>query len=61
MWAPLDVQYADFAMWQRSVLGDESDPSSVAAQQLEFWKSTLADLPELLPLPLDHPRPARQS
>nr|WP_232433680.1 non-ribosomal peptide synthetase [Rhodococcus sp. AW25M09] len=61
MWAPLDVQYADFAVWQRAVLGDESDPSSLAAQQLNFWKTALADLPEVLPLPLDHPRPARQS
>ncbi|WP_080737257.1 non-ribosomal peptide synthetase [Rhodococcus fascians] len=61
MWVPLEVQYADFAIWQRDVLGDESDPSSLAAQQLDFWKTALADLPEVLPLPLDHPRPARQS
>ncbi len=45
MWTPLDVQYADFAIWQRTVLGDESDPASLAAQQLDFWKTTLADLP----------------
>ncbi|MGB6274148.1 MAG: amino acid adenylation domain-containing protein, partial [Rhodococcus sp. (in: high G+C Gram-positive bacteria)] len=61
MWTPLDVQYADFAIWQRTVLGDESDPASLAAQQLDFWKTTLADLPDVLPLPLDHPRPTRQS
>ncbi|WP_449619236.1 amino acid adenylation domain-containing protein, partial [Rhodococcus cercidiphylli] len=61
MWTPLDVQYADFALWQRTVLGDESDPASLAAQQLDFWKTALADLPDVLPLPLDHPRPARQS
>ncbi|MFY2787139.1 amino acid adenylation domain-containing protein, partial [Rhodococcus sp. MALMAid1271] len=61
VWSPLEIQYADFAVWQRQVLGDESDPASLAAQQLNFWKTTLADLPEVLPLPLDHARPARQS
>ncbi|MFI7362316.1 amino acid adenylation domain-containing protein, partial [Streptomyces sp. NPDC050149] len=56
-WAPLPVQYADFTLWQRDILGSETDPTSPIAQQLAHWQNTLADLPAELELPTDRPRP----
>ncbi|HVR95359.1 MAG TPA: condensation domain-containing protein, partial [Thermoanaerobaculia bacterium] len=52
----LPVQYADFAVWQRSWLHGEALESEIS-----FWRRQLAGLPPLLELPTDHPRPAVQS
>nr|WP_261779194.1 non-ribosomal peptide synthetase [Rhodococcus erythropolis] len=56
-WEALEVQYADYALWQLRVLGSESDEKSIMARQIGYWTEMLADLPELVELPLDRPRP----
>ncbi|WP_039781023.1 non-ribosomal peptide synthetase, partial [Nocardia cerradoensis] len=57
-WQPLPVQYADFALWQHAVLGRADDPESRLSRQIDFWRAELADLPAVVDLPSDRPRPA---
>ncbi|MFN6567974.1 non-ribosomal peptide synthase/polyketide synthase [Dendronalium sp. ChiSLP03b] len=54
--APLPIQYADFALWQRNWLQGE-----VLQNQLSYWEQQLKDAPALLSLPTDRPRPAVQT
>ncbi len=58
-WAPLEVQYADFTLWQHRVLGSEDDPESVISRQLHYWSEQLAGLDDVIALPADHPRPVQ--
>jgi amino acid adenylation domain-containing protein/non-ribosomal peptide synthase protein (TIGR01720 family) len=52
----LDVQYVDYAAWQRDTL-----QGTVMEELLAYWKEALANIPPLLELPWDHPRPPVQT
>ncbi|MEU5127836.1 SDR family NAD(P)-dependent oxidoreductase [Streptomyces mobaraensis] len=53
---PLEIQYADFAEWQREQLDGAG-----LDRRLDYWRGRLAgDLPPL-DVPTDHPRPPVQS
>ncbi|MEV4643214.1 amino acid adenylation domain-containing protein, partial [Actinoplanes sp. NPDC049548] len=60
-WQELPVQYADYTLWQRDLLGSDDDPLSLAARQLAYWRGALAGLPDQLELPSDRPRPVESS
>jgi amino acid adenylation domain-containing protein len=53
--APLPIQYADYAAWQRAQLQGEAYDRHV-----DYWRVQLAGIPPVHSLPLDKPRPAQQ-
>ena len=53
---PLPIQYADFAAWQR-----EAMQGPLLVRQLDFWKQQLQGELPVLDLPIDRPRPVRQT
>ncbi|MCR4540237.1 condensation domain-containing protein, partial [Pseudomonas sp. 18.1.10] len=54
--APLPIQYADYALWQRRWM-----EAGEKARQLGYWHELLGGTQPVLELPFDHPRPAQQS
>jgi amino acid adenylation domain-containing protein/non-ribosomal peptide synthase protein (TIGR01720 family) len=50
------IQYADYAVWQRTRLVEE-----LFEHQLAYWKRRLAGSPALIELPTDHPRLSAQT
>ncbi|HZI13407.1 MAG TPA: amino acid adenylation domain-containing protein, partial [Myxococcus sp.] len=53
---PLELQYADYAVWQRGWLRDEA-----LEEQVAWWKRQLEGAPHALELPTDRPRPPVQT
>jgi surfactin family lipopeptide synthetase A len=54
--APLPIQPADYALWQREWL-----QGTAAAEQLAFWGRQLSGAQSFVALPTDYPRPAISS
>ncbi|MDH5546984.1 MAG: amino acid adenylation domain-containing protein [Gammaproteobacteria bacterium] len=53
---PLPLQYADFASWQHARLQGET-----LEKQLSYWRNNLNNMPPLLQLATDYPRPKIQT
>jgi amino acid adenylation domain-containing protein len=51
---PLHIQYADYALWQRTLIEDESPA-------FDFWRANLQGAPTVIELPTDRPRPPVRS
>ena len=52
----LEVQYADYAAWQREWMSGE-----VMDEQVRYWRGQLEGAPPLLDLPADKPRPVAET
>ncbi|WP_344265229.1 amino acid adenylation domain-containing protein, partial [Streptomyces sodiiphilus] len=60
-WPARSLDYADFTLWQRQLLGDVTDEESLAARQLAYWRERLEGLPAEATLPQDRLRPRTAS
>ncbi|WP_268987745.1 non-ribosomal peptide synthetase [Rhodococcoides fascians] len=60
-WKPLPVSYPQFAVWQRTSLGDPDDEQSELAAHLRYWREHLSDAPQESLLTPDRPRPTSRT
>ncbi|MCZ9634914.1 non-ribosomal peptide synthetase [Rhodococcus sp. BH5] len=58
-WAPLPMQYADYALQQSEMLAEECSNDGRISRQLDFWRSALHGLPDELEFPVDGTRPQK--
>lgn len=59
---PLPIQYLDYSIWQRNLLGEERpEKESLLQQQLAYWQEKLTGVPESSILPTDYPRHSVQN
>nr|ADU56042.1 hypothetical protein CA37-19 [uncultured organism CA37] len=59
--APLALQFADYAIWERRLLEGERDQDSLINDQMTFWRNHLAGIDGETVLPFDRPRPTISS
>ncbi|MEU2034695.1 amino acid adenylation domain-containing protein [Nocardia amamiensis] len=58
-WAPLPIQFADYALWQRDAFDQDGagDRHPFGQSEIEHWRRTLAGLPDEISVAPDRPRP----
>ncbi|ORM35313.1 hypothetical protein BFL43_09625 [Williamsia sp. 1135] len=56
-WSESPTQYADYAVWQRRLLGTVDDETSLLAEQLRYWTAALDEVPAVSGIPSDRIRP----
>ncbi|OXM68369.1 non-ribosomal peptide synthetase [Amycolatopsis vastitatis] len=56
--APLALQFADYAIWERRLLQDEQEQDGLIHEQIGFWRDHLAGVDGETVLPFDRPRSA---
>ncbi|MGW8526774.1 condensation domain-containing protein [Nocardiopsis sp. NPDC055824] len=57
-WPDLAVQYVDYTLWHRELLGSPQDPQSPLNRQTRFWCEELEGLSDRLEIDATGPRPA---
>ncbi|MFJ6392191.1 amino acid adenylation domain-containing protein [Streptomyces sp. NPDC091972] len=59
--APLPLQFADYALWERELLSGEEDREALAWDEIQYWRGALEGAPDALELPTNRARPVLPS